>query len=229
MATPGRRRAGPAVVLVALSSSSTRHASRCCDKAAVIYFVASAHCSAAVEACWSVCEVYIASGLNEAMVVTEEDEEEAEVDLDTPLVESDGDITQVCRSIALPALSVFLVFTCTLSVFPALTSLTRAPSNANVTQAFVPLLASNSTRSIPWDAQVRMLRGAVVANVGAALVITVRRSSPASSSTTSRRDHQAAVVGALSAHGSVRAVTAALALTAAPPWSRPRIGSSRGT
>ena len=85
---------------------------------------------------------YIASGLNEAMVVTEEDEEEAEVDLDTPLVESDGDITQVCRSIALPALSVFLVFTCTLSVFPALTSLTRAPSNANALhkRLFVPLL-----------------------------------------------------------------------------------------
>ena len=84
------------------------------------------------------------------MVVTEEDEEEAEVDLDTPLVESDGDITQVCRSIALPALSVFLVFTCTLSVFPALTSLTRAPSNANsFKRLFVPLFLefNASTRS----------------------------------------------------------------------------------
>ena len=137
-----------AVVLVALSSSGTPDEGCVAphiDKAAVIYFVASALLFGAAVAAFGVLERstrYIASGLNEAMVVTEEDEEEAEVDLDTPLVESDGDITQVCRSIALPALAVFLVFTCTLSVFPALTSLTRAPSNANSLhkRLFVPLL-----------------------------------------------------------------------------------------
>ena len=137
-----------AVVLVALSSSGTPDEACVAphiDKAAVIYFAASALLFGAAVAAFGVLERstrYIASGLNEAMVVTEEDEEEAEVDLDTPLVESDGDITQVCRSIALPALSVFLVFTCTLSVFPALTSLTRAPSDANSLhkRLFVPLL-----------------------------------------------------------------------------------------
>ena len=137
-----------AVVLVAINSSGAPDDACVAphiDKAAVLYFVASALLFGAAVAAFGVLERstrYIASGLNEAMVVTEEDEEEAEVDLDTPLVESDGDITQVCRSIALPALSVFLVFTCTLSVFPALTSLTRAPSDANSLhkRLFVPLL-----------------------------------------------------------------------------------------
>jgi hypothetical protein len=49
--------------------------------------VASALLFGAAVAAFGVLECstrYIASGLNEAVVVTEEDEEEAEVDLDTP-------------------------------------------------------------------------------------------------------------------------------------------------
>ena len=91
-----------------------RHASRPhIDKAAVIYFVASALLFGAAVAAFGVLERstrYIASGLGEAIVVTEEDDdEEAEPDLDTNLLENDGDIASVCRSIALPALSVFRV------------------------------------------------------------------------------------------------------------------------
>ena len=137
-----------AVVLVALSSSGTPDEACVAphiDKAAVIYFVASALLFGAAVAAFGVLERstrYIASGLGDAVSVEEDDDEEAEPDLDTNLLENDGDIASVCRSIALPALSVFLVFTCTLSVFPALTSLTRAPSNANALhkRLFVPLL-----------------------------------------------------------------------------------------
>jgi len=136
------------VVLVALSSSGTPDEACVAphiDKAAVIYFVASALLFGAAVAAFGVLERstrYIASGLGDAVSVEEDDDEEAEPDLDTNLLENDGDIASVCRSIALPALAVFLVFTCTLSVFPALTSLTRAPSNANALhkRLFVPLL-----------------------------------------------------------------------------------------
>ena len=137
-----------AVVLVALSSSGTPDEACVAphiDKAAVLYFVASALLFGAAVVAFGVLERstrYIASGLGDAVSVEEDDDEEAEPDLDTNLLENDGDIASVCRSIALPALSVFLVFTCTLSVFPALTSLTRAPSNANALhkRLFVPLL-----------------------------------------------------------------------------------------
>ena len=136
-----------AVVLVALSSSGTPDEACVAphiDKAAVIYFVASALLFGCAVVAFGVLERstrYVASGLGDAVSVEEEDEEET-ADMDTPLVENDGDIASVCRSIALPALAVFLVFTCTLSVFPALTSLTRAPSNANALhkRLFVPLL-----------------------------------------------------------------------------------------
>ena len=136
-----------AVVLVAVSASGSV-AEDCSrqkvDTAAVAYFVCSSLLFGAAIVAFGVLERsarYVATGLGHEA----EDQDEltrAEEDLDTRLLAQAGDIGHVCRQVALPALAVFLVFTCTLSVFPALTSLTRAQRDVNALdrRLFVPLL-----------------------------------------------------------------------------------------